>query len=264
MISSISATWTVCIILTILGPLLVQDDKHGPFYDFAGLWCFISPRYELSRLYLHYLWLFIACAVNIAFYVALAFILHTRAYSKSVSYTRSSKERAPFKVDAVASKMLAYPIVYLAVVLPLSIYRIAGVAGIKFPQSAQAAVGSIFALAGFANILLYCTTRNVLGLKKKKQFQHQPCSTVYLSSAKEGVDLTGFYAEPFAGPSLPEKARAPGIRLTAADSTSSFSDCEKEGAMVERTVSTSVSDNVQMPGLSYDGRRSTDSRGSWF
>lgn len=51
------------------------------------------------------LWLFLACFVTVSFYLLLFFILHTRAYSKSVAYTRSSKERAPFKVDAVASKM---------------------------------------------------------------------------------------------------------------------------------------------------------------
>ena len=55
--------------------------------------------------------------------------------------------------------MLAYPLVNLAVILPLSTYRLASLAGKTGSPGMQAGCGVIFSLGGFANVILYSFTR---------------------------------------------------------------------------------------------------------
>lgn len=63
------------------------------------------------------------------------------------------------KIDKTSLVMLAYPLVNLTVILPLSIYRLAQLAGRPGSPRSLAACGFIFALGGFANVLLYSLTR---------------------------------------------------------------------------------------------------------
>ena len=63
------------------------------------------------------------------------------------------------KIDKTSLVMLAYPLVNLSVILPLSIYRLSALAGRPGGPTALAACGFIFALGGFANVLLYSFTR---------------------------------------------------------------------------------------------------------
>lgn len=63
------------------------------------------------------------------------------------------------KVDRTSLVMLLYPLVNLMVILPLSIYRISSLAGLKASSQALAVCGAIFALGGFANVMLYSFTR---------------------------------------------------------------------------------------------------------
>lgn len=52
--------------------------------------------------------------------------------------------------------MLLFPLIYTATILPLSIARIAAMAGHQLPPRYIAIAGSIFALNGFCNTVLYC------------------------------------------------------------------------------------------------------------
>lgn len=55
--------------------------------------------------------------------------------------------------------MLLYPLVNLTVILPLSIFRLLGLAGQHGSPEALAVCGSIFALGGLANTVLYSFSR---------------------------------------------------------------------------------------------------------
>ena len=63
------------------------------------------------------------------------------------------------KIDRSSLVMLAFPLVNLAVILPLSVYRLSALAGRQGSPQALAACGVIFALGGFANCTMYCLTR---------------------------------------------------------------------------------------------------------
>lgn len=68
------------------------------------------------------------------------------------------------KIDRSSLVMLAFPLVNLAVILPLSVYRLSALAGRQGSPQALAVCGFIFALGGFANCTMYCLTRVSAGL----------------------------------------------------------------------------------------------------
>lgn len=63
------------------------------------------------------------------------------------------------KLDKTSLLMLLYPLVNLAVILPLSVFRLAGLAGQHGSPQALAVCGCIFALGGLANTILYSFSR---------------------------------------------------------------------------------------------------------
>lgn len=62
-------------------------------------------------------------------------------------------------LDRTSMIMLIYPLVNLSVIMPLSVYRVMALAGKTGSPQALAACGSIFALGGLANTLLYTFSR---------------------------------------------------------------------------------------------------------
>lgn len=71
------------------------------------------------------------------------------------------------KLDKTSLLMLLYPLVNLAVILPLSVFRLAGLAGQHGSPQALAVCGCIFALGGLANTILYSFSRvSILSLLK--------------------------------------------------------------------------------------------------
>ena len=77
----------------------------------------------------------------------------------SVGRPTTSASTLRRKIDKTSLVMLAYPLVNLTVILPLSIYRLSALAGRPGGPKALAACGFMFALGGFANVLLYSFTR---------------------------------------------------------------------------------------------------------
>lgn len=62
-------------------------------------------------------------------------------------------------LDRTSLVMLLYPLVNLAVIMPLSVYRVMALAGQPGSAQALAACGSIFSLGGLANAILYTFSR---------------------------------------------------------------------------------------------------------
>ena len=124
--------WSLVAVLGLLGPLVVQTTAAGPFYSWTGVWVFIvsslslalaksnpvsaillstplflqSLRYNTSRLYLHYMLIFIACIVTAVVYLVifLAISNHTRKASKILG------QQPQPEMIATARKMLLYPV----------------------------------------------------------------------------------------------------------------------------------------------------------
>jgi len=77
---------------------------------------------------------------------------------------RTSGSTLRRKIDKTSLVMLAYPLVNLTVILPLSIFRLSSLAGRPGSPGTLAGCGVIFSLGGFANVVLYSLTRRLLRL----------------------------------------------------------------------------------------------------
>ncbi|KAL2200713.1 hypothetical protein P885DRAFT_66337 [Corynascus similis CBS 632.67] len=71
--------WIFNYLLIIIGIAVTDNGKDvGGFFVRATAWCWINVRYEKLRLYLHYLWIFIALALTGILYTLIFLSLHKK------------------------------------------------------------------------------------------------------------------------------------------------------------------------------------------
>lgn len=100
-------------------------------------------------------------------------------------------------LDRTSVIMLLYPLVNLSVIMPLSVYRVMSFAGKTGSPQALAACGSIFALGGLANAVLYTFSRLSCSSACDLRFTMLP--------------LLKFFICDLAPSQRPSEARRPGI-----------------------------------------------------
>ncbi|KAG8925964.1 hypothetical protein FRC02_009299 [Tulasnella sp. 418] len=171
------------VLMTTLPALVVHDDPSSPFYGEAGYWCWIRAPYFGERLGLEYAIFWFIAIVSILLYTPLFFLLrgnltierkldpgkwvkfavHWRAIGTGPRWAYRTEDQ----FAKLAKTMLAYPIVYIFLILPISLNR-----WIAFnndcalqrdwPSEVSITVCVTFALSGLVNVLLYITTRPAL------------------------------------------------------------------------------------------------------
>ncbi|KAF8274285.1 hypothetical protein EI94DRAFT_1794507 [Lactarius quietus] len=135
--------------IAIFLDIAINVGIHGfsKFYSSTEYWCWISNAYPAQQTYADYMWMWISAFSSLLAYVAVFLVLrgfvtpHTQAY-----------------------KMLAYPIVYIITVLPVSAarYRTIGKRHLKTPFVFTAIADGFFLSSGLLNVLLYAYTRPYL------------------------------------------------------------------------------------------------------
>lgn len=172
---SIPGIWFMAFFLTIAGPLAHGSD----FYARAGNWvshslvlprhyvhsadmvfrqCWISGKYDLARLLLHYLWIFSFQASTIIIYVSLYIYLRRNSRLAQVHMPFASQNSQVMKA---ARCMIAYPVVYMVGTLPIAIARMIMYTG-KMPSDRYLLwAGCMLTSCGWLDGLLYTITRNV-------------------------------------------------------------------------------------------------------
>lgn len=147
--------WIIIGILASVGPLSRIGKEGVPFYGPSGSWCWVNSAYQLERLLVHYLWVFIVAFFNLLFYSIIAIYLRYHDGGRLAS--------GPLAQTANVSRvMLIYPVVYVATILPLSIYRCAAMAGEHWNNHILLAAGAVFTLSGAANCIIYALTRRLV------------------------------------------------------------------------------------------------------
>ncbi|ORY90139.1 hypothetical protein BCR35DRAFT_328780 [Leucosporidium creatinivorum] len=144
--SLIAFEWAVVTVMTAVGPLYVARDG-GPFYAIAGGWCWISIEYDLMRMLLHHVWVYVAALINLILYSAVAWTILSRR--KRAGGERGASAR-------LARSLMLYPIAYILLVTPLASYR---AAGHPWPSDTGLAAGAVICLAGFVDCLIFACTR---------------------------------------------------------------------------------------------------------
>ncbi|KAH6856396.1 putative G-protein coupled receptor protein [Chaetomium sp. MPI-CAGE-AT-0009] len=124
--------WAFNYILIIIGIAVTDNGREaGGFFVRATAWCWINVRYEGLRLYIHYLWIFIALAQPPAA------AGHDKAF-------------------------LLYPLIYILCTAPLALGRIATMAGVDVPVWYFCTAGALITSNGWLDVLLWGVTRHRL------------------------------------------------------------------------------------------------------
>lgn len=130
---------------------------HRHLYVRAGAWCWVNERYPNVRLYLHYLWIFIAELGVVLIYALTYFILLRRirhGFYKSPAMATRARD--------VAKLMAVYPLVYVICTLPLASARTAAMAGNDVPIAWLLFAGAMITSNGWLDVGLYAVTRRIL------------------------------------------------------------------------------------------------------
>ncbi|KAI0266783.1 hypothetical protein BC834DRAFT_113145 [Gloeopeniophorella convolvens] len=126
-------------------------------------WCWIGSRFPFERVGGEYLWLWFALFTSVAMYVPLYFWAEGRISVDEVKwykfYIHKPEERIEYTQRRASLGMLAYPIAYSFIVLPLSIARWLLFNHRDVPSAATFFANYIFNLSGAINVLLFITIR---------------------------------------------------------------------------------------------------------
>ncbi|KAL9082863.1 MAG: hypothetical protein Q9165_008748 [Trypethelium subeluteriae] len=148
----VASLWTFIYACAVIGIAMHPKD----YYVRAGAWCWVNEKYDNERLYLHYLWIFIAEFSVVIIYAAMFVLLHYRIRTHAIPTAESSHARR------AAKYMVIYPIVYVFCTLPLASMRMASMSHDPMTFTALTAAGAIITSNGWLDVLLYTLTRRVL------------------------------------------------------------------------------------------------------
>ncbi|CAK4033066.1 family A G -coupled receptor [Lecanosticta acicola] len=127
------------------------------FYMRAGAWCWIHEKYMPERLWLHYFWILICEFATVVLYTLMFVILWRRV--KVFFYSNGDVH---LRAESAARCVIFYPLIYTACTLPAVVIRLRAMTGHKASYAELCAIGVMIGSNGWADVLLYTTTRHSL------------------------------------------------------------------------------------------------------
>ncbi|KAI0040915.1 hypothetical protein FA95DRAFT_1646065 [Auriscalpium vulgare] len=128
-------------------------------------WCWVGERYPGARIAGEYLWLWVALFSSVVVYVPLYFWSQGTLSVSATRWWRFHVHRPAHAQGADGARrrralgMLAYPLSYAVLVLPLSIVRWISFRTGSAPSAATFVVIFLYGLSGASNVLLLLLTR---------------------------------------------------------------------------------------------------------
>ncbi|EME86978.1 uncharacterized protein MYCFIDRAFT_118421, partial [Pseudocercospora fijiensis CIRAD86] len=156
--------WILVYFLTAIG---VGLRGHEFYFTAAGAWCWVSPAFELDRLWCHYVWIFVVELGTVAIYLMTFLALRKKTSQLLVGSTISKYSPNPATIKAVnriTILMTLYPLVYVVLTLPLSAGRMWSMSHGSRPTSDlfSCIAGALLTSCGWVDSLLYTLTRKRL------------------------------------------------------------------------------------------------------
>jgi len=150
------------IILTVA--INVGINGSSNFYTPTGYWCWISDVYHVQRTVADFMWMWISAFSSLLAYVAVFLVLRgfITVERLRVRWTYGQESPDIPQSHILAYKMLAYPIVYIITVLPLTAARYRTFTGHHTPFAFTIVADGLFLSSGLLNVLLYAYTRPFL------------------------------------------------------------------------------------------------------
>jgi hypothetical protein len=178
----LTASWAILLLQECIENFILADPRgKGPYFGIASYWCSVSSFYPIERYATAYLYMFTAAAFSFILYILVFFRLrgnitvsagykiyfHRRPRVRvgrtgDGAYIVTNDRRVDSHLTTIARHMLYYPIVYTILVLPLGASRLSEFSGIPVPFGVTIFSAMVFMLHGFVNVVLFCTTRNIL------------------------------------------------------------------------------------------------------
>ncbi|KAJ5399526.1 hypothetical protein N7465_010015 [Penicillium sp. CMV-2018d] len=120
-------------------------------------WCWITTQHPALRLWTHYFWIFAAQFLTLLLH-AIMFIHLQRRIADCVALGGFNTDSLR-RLKRVNSSMVLYPVVYITLTLPLAVGRMASTAGHNPSATYFCVAGSMMALSGLCDTILYTLTR---------------------------------------------------------------------------------------------------------
>ncbi|KAL4923351.1 uncharacterized protein BDV17DRAFT_301861 [Aspergillus undulatus] len=127
-----------------------------------------APTHEAERLWGHYIWIFLSEFGTILFYSTITLYLRRRMKQAAIkiqthNYNRSPRESQALKrINRVVVYMLVYPLSYVVLSLPLAAGRMSTATHVIPSREYFAVAGSLMALSGAVDTVVYTLTRRQL------------------------------------------------------------------------------------------------------
>lgn len=167
----VGCSWLFVILSTAIS-VSIHTSKSQYYDTPTPYWCWIGANYNAERVGGEYFWLWLTLFVSVLLYVPLCFwargnisvdprywwIIRVHKRSDMVSIDPDGWRRRSLG-------MIAYPLVYIVVVLPLSIVRWASGFGSSTRHMSDVATFTtitIYSLSGIINVVLFLSTRSDL------------------------------------------------------------------------------------------------------
>lgn len=167
--------WFFVVFVVAIGPLAIKKKTRGPYFGPAGFWCWITKQYPAEQICLEYMMEWMSAFLSFLLYVAVLLRVRgnliqdatgkwslrwvPRSESWQLSFARDYLDSCTVKMAAI---IVWYPVIYTVLIVPISIARFASYAGAQVPVAVTFLADFIFALGGFANLMLFLGTRRFI------------------------------------------------------------------------------------------------------
>ncbi|KAJ6066346.1 hypothetical protein N7444_000099 [Penicillium canescens] len=148
------------IFILVLGFIPVGLYGSEAFVISEANWCWLSPEHENERLWGHYIWIFFSEFGTIVLYAIMFFYLRRRMTQAKM--LRRGQQESLHRLNRVVIYMVIYPFVYLILSLPLAAGRMATARGDPPSKTYFGIAGSLMALSGVMDVIVYTLTRRHL------------------------------------------------------------------------------------------------------
>lgn len=188
--------WGFVVLIVILPLALHGGDVFVP----AGAWCWISEEYETTRLWTHYLWIFLAEFGTVVLYAVM--YLQLRRQIAASSILGNTQLESLKRLRRVVGYMTIYPIVYVTLSLPLAAGRMATADGDEPSIVFFCCAGAIITSSGLVDVVLYTLTRRNLIVDSESSSHDRSYNKVASSKGKRAdthladTHLTTITADP--------------------------------------------------------------------
>ncbi|KAJ3857532.1 hypothetical protein EV368DRAFT_30047 [Lentinula lateritia] len=222
--ATLIAGWSGIFAIIISGPAVLDTVDRGPFCELldkisrlncrtnisqvgiSGYWCWISDGYEVPRITLDYLIMFVAAFSCFVLHGLIHLRLRGNMSMKGwrMTFYRQVQERPTGrnfddKGMSIARQMLLFPIAYCIIILPIAVSRFAAWNGHIVSFEETVFCETVFLLSGCVNVTLFCTCRQILPPKslvllKRSISKPKPIQRVEATSVAVPPESDPYYA----------------------------------------------------------------------